>query len=120
MRDAPVRWRWQGVGLSPQPEVRLGAVRIGTNRVELSWPERGGWGVSRVAWICPRCGRRVRFLYDRPDGTLLCGSHLTKRDLNKERCLSEIRRARRLQKNNRWRAQGLRLENQVMSEFFAL
>lgn len=59
-----VKWRWVGIGKSPEPDcwpesVVIEGVRVKTIRGK-------GWGWSRAFYACPLCDREVKSLYTAP------------------------------------------------------
>lgn len=112
MRDLPVKWRWTGLGQSPEPEHRFPAVMVNGQRIKVSWSEKG-WGVSRAAYECPVCRRRARYLYALANG-FACNRHVTAERVSLERSLVDLERARVLKRSGKHRARGRRLESAAL------
>ena len=115
MRDLKIEWKWQGVGRSPEPTVKPGAVDIDGHHVDLYWPERG-WGVSRLFMICPVCSKRSRHLYALQHGGFGCNRHVSSERVAKENALLALRRARVLQRNHRYRRRGQVMEQNAKAD----
>lgn len=113
MRDLGIRFKWKGVGVSPQPGVKPWAVEIDGRLVRLYWPAKG-WGTTRLFMVCPLCGGHSRFIYELPGEGLGCHEHVSAARVRKEAALSKLRRARVMQRNAKHRARGLRLEADAM------
>jgi len=68
-----VRWRWVGVGKSPEPDhwpehVMIEGVKIETVRGT-------GWGMGRAFYKCPECGQSRKSLYSASNGPIAPKGH---------------------------------------------
>ena len=111
-RDVPVKWKWVGVGVSPQPSSKPSHCEIEGNRIALYWPT-GGFCESRVLWVCPVCGSHCKHVYRLDSGRMGCRKHVSQARRTKERALLGVKRAAKMARVPRWqkRAAALRAES---------
>jgi len=64
-----VKWKWVGVGKSPEPDHWPNAVMIEGVKIETI---RGtGWGMGRAFYKCPECGQARKSLYSASNGPIV-------------------------------------------------
>ena len=118
-KDLPIRWKWKGFGQTPEPEVTFSAVVVDGQRIGVSLSEKG-WAGSRACYACPVCQKRSRFLYRLKDGRFGCNQHVSKTRVKLEAALAKLKKAKRMQRNHKYRAAGKRLEAEVNYDLDAL
>lgn len=101
-----VKWRWVGIGKSPEPDcwpdyVTLEGVRVKTIR-------GSGWGRNRAYYECPACGKVVVRLYSWTSASqggrrahVTCRRHTPAEVLSRDNAVLAGERARELRRKYR-------------------
>lgn len=95
-----VKWRWVGLGKSPEPDCWPEHVVIEGVKVQVV---RGkGWGWTRAFYRCPVCGKLAKSLYSAPHhrqsdaSAVRCRAHFPAHVISRQDAVVAARRAREM------------------------